>query len=415
LISYPRQAIILCGGLGTRLLPLTENLPKPMVKIMGKPFLEYLIEQLSEQGLNHFILLTGYLGDVIKEYFGDGSKWGWRIDYSHGPKEWDTGRRLWEAKSKLEDNFLLLYSDNFVQFNLKKLISVHRQKNIFLSLLLAPKPQGNIKISIEGKIKAYINNRIGEGLNYVEVGYMLVNRDYILSLYPQIKNYPDINFSKIIEILVKKNQINGIIVKDTYHSISDVNRLKLTQEYLKLKKIILIDRDGVINVKAPKGKYISNWNEFIFIDDTVESMKQLANEGFSFIIVTNQAGVARGMISEKTLSQIHKFMIKKFESENIKVHDIYICPHHWDNKCECRKPEAGLFFQISKKYMLRMDRTIYIGDDTRDVEAAFNAGCGSVLIAPNSHGFIKNKPKWSIKVNKLSEALPDIFSYMTGT
>ena len=155
-------------------------------------------------------------------------------------------------------------------------------------------------------------------------------------------------------------------------------------------KVAFLDRDGVINKEIG---YLHRIEDFEYTHNCVEGLKLLVKCGFSLIVVTNQAGIARGMISEKTLSQIHKFMIKKFESENIKVHDIYICPHHWDKKCECRKPEAGLFFQISKKYMLRMDRTIYIGDDTRDVEAAFNAGCGSVLIAPNNQGFIKNKPK----------------------
>jgi mannose-1-phosphate guanylyltransferase len=100
-MSCPQQAVIFCGGLGSRLRPLTETIPKPMVPIMDKPFLEYLLVQLEEQGINRFVLLTGYLGKMIQEYFGDGSKWGWVIEYSHGPEEWDTGRRLWESKSTL--------------------------------------------------------------------------------------------------------------------------------------------------------------------------------------------------------------------------------------------------------------------------------------------------------------------------
>jgi histidinol-phosphate phosphatase family protein len=411
-MSHPQQAVIFCGGLGSRLRPLTDTLPKPMVLLMDKPFLEYLLVQLEEQGINRFVLLTGYLGKMIQEYFGDGSKWGWVIEYSHGPEEWDTGRRLWESKSRIDDKFLLLYSDNFIQFNLEKLMNLHGQENVAVSLLLAPKPSGNIRISPNGRIQAYIKDRIGKGLDYVEVGYMLVERDYVLSLYSDIKGSPDISFTNIIELLVKNNQIAGLVVNDLYHSISDMDRLELMRKYLTPKKIILIDRDGVINRKAPKGEYVGKWEEFEWIDDTVQSMKQLAMQGFSFIVITNQAGVARGMICEKDLTQMHKFMISELESECIKVDDIYVCPHHWNENCGCRKPEAGLFFQISKQHMLRMDKTLYIGDDIRDVEAAYNAGCGSILLSSKDDVSIVNKPKWSIKVNKLSDALPEIEAYM---
>ena len=71
------QAVILCGGRGERLRPLTDEMPKPMVLVNGRPFLQYLLEQLAENGINRFVLLTGYLGEKIVEYFGDGSSWGW--------------------------------------------------------------------------------------------------------------------------------------------------------------------------------------------------------------------------------------------------------------------------------------------------------------------------------------------------
>lgn len=412
-MSYPQQAVIFCGGLGSRLRPLTETLPKPMAPVLDKPFLEYLLLQLEEQNIKRFVLLTGYLGEIIQEYFGDGSKWGWVIEYSHGPVEWDTGRRLWESRTKLDDKFLLLYSDNFVQFNLKKLINLHEQENVAVSLLLAPKPTGNIRVFPDGRIQAYIKDRIGEGLDYVEVGYMVVERDYVLSLYSDIKNSPDISFTNIIERLVKNSQIAGLVVNDPYHSISDMDRLELMRKYFTFKKIILIDRDGVINRKAPQGEYVGKWEEFEWIDDTIQSMKQLAQQGFSFIVITNQAGIARGVVSEKELTQMHKLLISELEKEGIKIQDIYLCPHHWNDNCDCRKPKAGLFFRIAKDYLLRMDKTLYIGDDVRDCEAAYNAECGSVLIASNEEfESIENKPKWSINVNKLSDALTEIESYM---
>ena len=112
IVRLPKQAVVLCGGLGIRLRPYTDKTPKPMVLCNGKPFLWHLLQQLHEQGINKFILLTGYLGEKIEDYFGNGGRFGWEIQYSLGLVEWDTGKRLWEAKKLLEESFILLYSDN---------------------------------------------------------------------------------------------------------------------------------------------------------------------------------------------------------------------------------------------------------------------------------------------------------------
>ena len=409
----PTQAVIFCGGLGTRLRPLTNSLPKPMAPILEKPFLEYLLRQLSEQGVKKFLLLTGYLGRLIQEHFGDGHAWGWEIEYHHGPTEWDTGQRLWEARKQLNKQFLLLYSDNFAQFNLNKLLHLHQQQNATLTLLLKEKKNGNIRISSTGRMEVYDKSREGQGLDFVEIGYMLVERDSIFSLYKEIPNMPDISFTSVLELLVEKQQISGLVIKDPYHSISDIDRLELMREYLKPKKIILIDRDGVINVKAPKGEYIESWDAFKWIDDTVHSMKQLSRDGFSFIVITNQAGIGRGVVSKTELLRMHSLMTNRLKSEGVVVLDVYVCPHHWDDDCECRKPKSGLFNKIAKEHLLRMDRTLYIGDDVRDCEAAYNAGCGSVLIANDTkYESVENKPRWIISVNKLSNAISDIELYM---
>ncbi len=411
-MNYPEQASIFCGGQGTRLRPLTESLPKPMAPIHEKPFLEYLLEQLSEQGIKRFVLLTGYLGKIIQDYFGDGHRWGWQIEYSHGPEEWDTGRRLWEARNQLDARFLLLYSDNFVQFNLIQLMELHKKEQAFLSLLLAEKVNGNIRVSSSGRVEAYIKTRIGDALNYVEVGYMVVERDTILSILPEMDNFPDVSFSEVLEFLADSNKIAGLVINDPYHSISDMARLELMRRYLKPKKIILIDRDGIINAKAPQGEYIKNWEEFKWIPDTRLVMQQLAQQGFSFVVVTNQAGIARGMVNEKDITRIHELMISELAKDGVQVLDVYVCPHHWEDNCACRKPKAGLFFHISKEYLLRMDETLYIGDDVRDCEAAYNAGCGSVLIAPKEkYDSINKKPNWSINANKISDAFPEIDSF----
>lgn len=379
-LNLPHQAVILCGGLGTRLRPLTDNMPKPMAPVNGKPFLHHLVDQIRDQGIRRVLLLTGYRGEMIHEYFGAGEKLGVEITYSIGPAEWDTGRRLWEARENIEPRFLMLYSDNFVQFKLPRLGRLHIQHETPISLLLAPKERGNIRISSSGKIKAYDKSRSGEGFDYVEVGYMLVERDQVLSEFPLCAGFPNFNFSDLLKNFAGEDKIFGLVVRDSYHSISDMKRMQLMCEYLKPKRILLIDRDGTINRKAPPGEYVTKWAGFEWITETVEAMKRLAKGGFKFIVITNQAGIARKMVEPGELETIHKNMVDELAIQGVAVLKVYVSPHHWDENSFTRKPAPGMFFQAAQEFNLRMDRCLYIGDDERDCIAAANAGCGMVYL-----------------------------------
>ena len=104
----PEQAVILCGGLGTRLQPITNNLPKALAPVNGKPFITYILKQLAQQGIKRVVLLTGYLGHLIKDNIGSGSNFGLSITYSHAPAEWEPGERLLQARQHLDSLFFLL-------------------------------------------------------------------------------------------------------------------------------------------------------------------------------------------------------------------------------------------------------------------------------------------------------------------
>lgn len=403
------QVVILCGGLGTRLRPLTESLPKPMAPVNGRPFLEHLMRQLSDQGLRRFTLLTGYLGETIRAHFGDGARWGWRIDYSHGPAEWDTGRRVHEVRTKLDPEFLLLYSDNFVQFNLPRLLALHRRQGTPISLLLSPKEKGNIRIAQDGTVLAYDKARKGKGFDYVEVGYMLVDRDRMLGDLGRCPGYPDINFSALLERYAANAGLSGLIVRDPYHSISDLHRLSLMERYLAPKKILLIDRDGTINVKAEPGQYIADWGSFQWEPHTRSAMKRLAAHGFEFIVITNQAGIARGMVSAESVQDIHSRMVEDLARDGVVVRAVYMSPHHWDENSFLRKPAPGMFFEAAREHLLRMDHCLYVGDDERDCVAAANAGCGMVYLSHQTQPLnLPEKPNPYLKSASLLDCVDSI-------
>ena len=139
------QAVILCGGLGTRLGKVTKAVPKPMVDVKGKPFLEHLIIQLKKNGIKEILLLVGYKSEIIKSYFKSGEKFNIKIKYSYMPEDSKTGSRLYFAKKQIKNNFILLYCDNYSSLNIHKLNSefINSKRNILFSLV--KKKNGNCR------------------------------------------------------------------------------------------------------------------------------------------------------------------------------------------------------------------------------------------------------------------------------
>jgi histidinol-phosphate phosphatase family protein len=370
------QAVILCGGRGTRLRPITDTMPKPMVPVCGRPFLEHLLRQLLGQGIAEVVLLTGYLGDIIEGHFGDGSSLGIKISYSRGPEEWDTGRRLWEARHLLKEHFFLLYGDNYANFDAKRVEEMFlRHGRLGCLSLHAREKNANIRFSADGVVDAYDRSRTSSGLNAVEIGYMLLS-SRVFEFYSQ----PDCSFSGILESLALKGQLAAHLVGDVYYSVSDPERLKITEQYLTPKKILLIDRDGTINEKAPRGEYITRWEDFRFIGATVNGMKQLAAQGWCFIVISNQAGVGRGVMTAEQVWEIDRKMVEALALDGITILRSYYCLHHWTEECSCRKPRPGMLFQASKDFLLPLYRAWYIGDDPRDCTAAWLAGCNAAYL-----------------------------------
>jgi D-glycero-D-manno-heptose 1,7-bisphosphate phosphatase len=410
MVGEPQQAVILCGGRGIRLKTLTDTLPKPMAPVNNRPFLEYLLRQLDAQGIKKFLLLTGYLTDCIENYFGDGSRWGWSVIYSRGPVEWDTGRRIFEARNLIEGRFLLLYSDNFIQFNLSRLLKLHLDSKRSISLTLVSKTNGNIKI-FDGKVLAYDRARSNNGFDYVELGYMLVERDEVIEDLRKLSGFPDVNFSALLEFYGRNERLSALVMRDSYYSISDPKRLEITREYLTPKKIILMDRDGTINVKADEGKYIENWATFRWIVDTRIAMKKLAQQGFEFIVITNQAGIARGIVGEAEVANIHKHMVEELANDGIKIRCVYVSPHHWSENSFERKPSPGMFIRASQEHKFRLDHCFYVGDDDRDCIAAANAGCAMAHLAKASSLLeIQEMPAIYLKAERFTDLVDNILS-----
>lgn len=169
------------------------------------------------------------------------------------------------------------------------------------------------------------------------------------------------------------------------------------------KKAVFLDRDGVINKEV---NYLSNPDDFEFIEGSIEALKILKKKKFLLIVITNQAGIARGYYTEKALNQIHDKMSKILKQNNVVLDDIYYCPHHPDftGPCNCRKPKPGMILKAKKKFNINLQSSFVVGDTLNDIRAGLNAKCITVLVL-TGYGFEEKKNIDVIKPDFISKNL----------
>jgi histidinol-phosphate phosphatase family protein len=370
----PVQAVVLAGGLGVRMRPLTDSLPKPMIEFHGRPFLEYLVEQLRDAGIERILLLLGYLPGHIQEYFGDGSRWGVSITYSVTPPEVQTGTRVREAFDAIDPTFMLLYCDNYWPMQLDRMWERFVEADPSAMTTIYTNKDGysrdNVRV-VDGYIATYDRSRTSAGLGGVEIGYAILKRDVVGELLPA----GDVAIEEAIyPALAARGELLAYPTDHRYYGIGSLERLPATTEFLARRPTILLDRDGVLNRRPPRAEYIRRPDEFVWLPGALDALRLLTEGGYRLFVISNQAGVARGAMTEADLMAVEERMLADADAAGARIDGAYYCRHDWDAGCECRKPLPGMLFQAQRDHYLDLSRTPFIGDDDRDGQAAERAG-----------------------------------------
>lgn len=150
-----------------------------------------------------------------------------------------------------------------------------------------------------------------------------------------------------------------------------------------MNKAVFLDRDGVINRKAPEGEYITRYEDLVILAGVAEAIRNLNHSGYRVLVVTNQRGVAKGRIAIPELDRIHQQLVCKLAQEGATIHHIYYCPHDLDQGCECRKPAPGMLIRGVKEFRIAPRVSWMVGDSVSDVEAGHRAGCRTALVRAN--------------------------------
>ena len=377
------QAVIFAGGLGERLKPFTETNPKPMFPFNGKPFIEYLVEQIRDFGIRDIIILLGYLPEKVMDALGDGSRYDVKITYFVTPVPYDTQWRLKAAEDALADEFLMMYCDNICPVDFPKLVSQYHDNDALIQFSAYANLDGytknNLLIGENGKVITYDKKRLTPNLQGVDIGYAIVSKKVLSLMSEENDNFEAVVYPK----LVAMGKLFATVTQHRYYSIGSFERIELTKRYLSEQKYIFLDRDGTLNERAPKACYIEKPEDFIWLPGAKKAVKRLKDAGYFIILISNQAGIARGVMTEEDLQRIHEKMQADLKAEGACIDAIYYCPHGWDDDCSCRKPKPGMLYQAQKDYSFDLTKCVMIGDDERDVETAENAGISGILVTEN--------------------------------
>lgn len=424
------KAVIQAGGKGTRISEITGDvIPKPMLEISGYPILYHQMMNLKKNGITDITVIIGHLGNVIKDYFGDGKQFGLNISYveEDPQKPLGTAGSLYFLKDKLKENFVFLLADVFIDIDFEKMEQYHIANNADVTLLTHPNGHpfdSDLVVEEGGVVKAFdykSNDRTTYNYkNLVNAGVMIFSPS-VFKYLTELRKY---NYEKdIIAPLINDGKVVSYKSSEYAKDMGTPERYRRVQEdynsgicdaknLANKQKAIFLDRDGTINEYVG---FLRKEEDFRLIPGVSEAIKKINNSGYLAIVVTNQPVIARGEVTEEELEEIHKKMETLLGLDGAYIDDIYYCPHHPDKgfegeipelkiECDCRKPKTGMLEKATREHNIDLSSSIMIGDSTLDIKMAENAGMQSILLKTGQKG---EDGKYEVSPTLIAEDLND--------
>ena len=411
------KVVIMAGGRGTRITSVASDIPKPMIKIGDKPVLEHELECLRSQGFTDIIITVSHLGQIIMDYFGDGSKvspatgkpFGVHIEYYFEKEPLGNAGALFKIKEKLTEDFLLLNADALFDVDFNRFVDYHRQHGALVTLFAHandhPYDSGLLVVDKDNYVQQWLTKEDARPQYYRNIvnGGLHVLSPKVLDV--EI-NTPKVDLDRqILKPLAGTGKMlcynSPEYAKDMgtperyYAACADYKSGKIQGKNLRNKqKAIFLDRDGTINKYVG---YLRTPEQFELLEGVGEAIRKINLFGYLAIVVTNQPVIARGEVTADGLQQIHNKMETMLGKEGAYLDGVYYCPHHPDKGfageveelkivCECRKPKAGLLLEAAKDFNIDLSQSWMIGDSENDVLAGKNAGCKTALIGETDYG-----------------------------
>lgn len=424
------KTVMMAGGRGTRISSVASDIPKPMIKIAGKPVLEHELECLRDQGFTDIILTVSHLGSIIMDYFGDGSgispatgkPFGVHIEYYFEKEPLGNAGALFKIKDKLDSDFLLLNADAVFDVDFNRFVAFHNQHGGLVTLFTHPNSHpydsgliiADKKYSVEQWLAKeddrpkYYRNRVNAGLHVINpliLDQSGIDADKVGTLDDNGKPIKVDLDRQLLKPLAGTGKMfcydSPEYVKDMgtperYYSVcEDYKAGRVSGKNLKNKqKAIFLDRDGTINKYVG---FLRDIDEFELLDGVADAIQEINASGYLAIVSTNQPVIARGEVSFDELEMIHNKMETLLGQKGAYLDAIYFCPHHphkgYEGErpelkfdCECRKPKPGMLLKAAQEFNIDLAQSWMIGDGENDIKAGMNAGCKTALIGESAFG-----------------------------
>ena len=404
------EAVILAGGKGTRLRDITgDEIPKPMVELLGKPLLERQIEQLARSGFDSIHLIVGHLHEVIEEYFGDGSAFGVHIDYIVENEPLGTAGGLYYLKGSMNEDFALVFGDLAFDLDWSRFFDFHKAEGASITLFVHPNshPADSDIVLTDGsqRVTGLLPKNEERDIwyrNIVNAGLYIVSPVVLDSINEPMK----IDLEKdLLPNLIESGKAFAYRSSEYVKDAGTPDRLAAVANDIEIgvphkknlkqpQRAIFLDRDGTINVY--KG-FLRNVEDFELEEGAAQGISKLNASGYLCIVVTNQPVLARGECSRDTLDEIHARMETLLGIEGAFLDAVLYCPHHPDSgfdgevpelklRCECRKPNIGMIASARESFNIDLANSWTVGDTTVDIQTGLNAGTKTALVTTGEAG-----------------------------
>lgn len=398
------QAVVVCGGRGTRLASVLGDLPKALAPVADRPLLDHLLADLAAAGVSEVLLLAGVEGERLRDAAQDLAPAGLRVHTEIEAQPRGTAGALHPVAHRLDERFFYVLGDIYTALDWARLAAAATANGGLGTLLVhrSSHPEDSDLLALDDGdgICGWVG-RGPDGRSTAAVVTAALTNAGVAVLHRRLLDYipPDRPTDLFGEVIPRRVDARAALygyrsceyVKDlgTPERLRSVDADVRTGRAYHRAEGVLLDRDGVLNVEVGP---IHHPDQLALLPGAAEALGRLNRASIRTALVSNQAVVARGLCSGETLDAIHRRLADLLAQQGAHLDGVFFCPHHPETHhgegdpslrgpCSCRKPAVGLVESALERLSLSAGRAVVVGDSSVDLQLAANAGLPAIGLA----------------------------------